>query len=194
MDGEKLKQIGELVGDVPQVHLFQGDCNKILLTEVFPHVRYEQFRRGLCLLDPYGLHLDWSVLQTAGRMRTLDIFLNFPIMDMNRNALWRNPERVNAESVERMTAFWGDESWRDIAYSTTGNLFGEPEKESNDVIADAFRTRLREVGGFKYVPEPITMRNSTGATVYYLFFASHNEAGDKVARYILNKNRKKGSR
>ena len=44
------------------------------------------------MLDPYGLHLDWEVIETAGKMRSIEIFLNFPIMDMNRNALWRNPD------------------------------------------------------------------------------------------------------
>ena len=32
-------------------------------------------------------------------MRSVEIFLNFPIMDMNRNALWRNPERVQADQA-----------------------------------------------------------------------------------------------
>jgi hypothetical protein len=29
-------------------------------------VRFESYRRGLCILDPYGLHLDWTVTHTAG--------------------------------------------------------------------------------------------------------------------------------
>ena len=90
-----------------------------------------------------------------------------------------------------MTTFWGDESWKDISYSDSpqGHLFGEEvkEKESNKAIAEGFRERLQKVAGFKFVPEPIPMRNSTGATLYYLFFASHNEKGDKIARYILKK-------
>lgn len=39
------------------------------------------------------LHLDWQVIQTAGNMRSIEIFLNFPIMDMNRNALWHNSDQ-----------------------------------------------------------------------------------------------------
>jgi hypothetical protein len=42
-----------------------------------------------------------------------------------------------------------------------------------------------EVAGFKEVPEPIPMRNSRNATVYYLFFASQNATGAKIARQIL---------
>jgi len=101
------------------VHILHGDCNEILPNEIFPRVRYENFRRGLCLLDPYGLHLNWQVIETAGKMGTIDIFLNFPIMDINRNALWRYPDCVPESGIKRMTAFWGDESWRDVAYKKT---------------------------------------------------------------------------
>ena len=72
----------------------EGDCNQILLENVFPRVRYEDYRRGLCILDPYGLDLDWNVISRAGQMKTIDLFLNFPVADMNRNVLWRDPERV----------------------------------------------------------------------------------------------------
>jgi len=116
LDGDKIDHLRKLVGGSTNVHILQGDCNEILLDEIFPTVRYEDFRRGLCLLDPYGLHLNWEVIETAGKMGTIDLFLNFPIMDMNRNALWRYSDRVPANGIERMTAFWGDESWRDVAY------------------------------------------------------------------------------
>jgi hypothetical protein len=59
------------------------------------------------LLDPYGLQLDWKVIETAGKMRSIDMFLNFPVADMNRNVLWRNPEGVDAADLKRMNEFWG---------------------------------------------------------------------------------------
>jgi hypothetical protein len=43
------------------------------------------------------------------------------------------------------------------------------------------------VAGFEEVPEPIPMRNSKNATVYYLFFASHNKTGAKIARHLLER-------
>src|SRR5260221_1673479 len=57
LDGNKISLLTELTDSRSNVHIFQGDCNKILLEEVFPKVRYENYRRALCLLDPYGLHL-----------------------------------------------------------------------------------------------------------------------------------------
>src|SRR6188474_963309 len=87
LDGKKVDHLKKLAGDRKEVFIYQGDCNQILLEEVFPKVRYEKFRRGLCLLDPYGLTLNWEVLAKAGAMKSIEIFLNFPMMDMNRNAL-----------------------------------------------------------------------------------------------------------
>jgi len=47
------------------------------------------------------------VLQLAGQSKAVDRFLNFPVMDMNRNAIWRTPEAATPEGIERMNRFWG---------------------------------------------------------------------------------------
>ena len=78
----------------PNVTVYEGDCNEILLKEVFPKCRYEDFRRALCLLDPYTLNPNWDVVKTAGKMQSIEIFLNFMIMDANMNVLWKNAESV----------------------------------------------------------------------------------------------------
>jgi hypothetical protein len=48
---------------------------------------------------------------------------------------------------------------------------------------------LRSVAGFEYVPEPLPMRNSTNAVVYYLFFASHKPVAQKIVQEIMQKYR-----
>lgn len=188
---DSLKGIAELHPDM-NVKIHEGDCNQILLDQVFPRAKYENYRRALCLLDPYGLHLNWEVMQTAGQMKSIEFFLNFPVADMNRNVLWHNPDKVDPQQAVRMTAFWGDESWRQAAYTTEGNLFGWEEKTDNESVVEAFRTRLKKVAGFKYVPEPIPMRNNKGATVYYLFFASQKPVAESIVKDIFNKYRTRG--
>ena len=194
LDASKIQSLERLSHGRPNVSLFNGDCNTILLTKVLPNVKYEDYRRGLCLLDPYGLHLDWRVIHEVGKMRSVDIFLNFPICDMNRNVLWKhNPQEVDAAQIERMNRFWGDESWRSIAYQETRqmSLFGDSktEKVTNEIIAEAFRERLVKVSGFKCVPKPIAMRNRNNATVYYLFFASHKPVAMNIVDDIFDKYR-----
>jgi three-Cys-motif partner protein len=189
LDGDKVAHLRSLVGERNDVHILQGDCNPILLEEVLPKIQWEDYWRGLCLLDPYALHLDWQVIELAAKLKTIEIFLNFPIMDINRNVLWRNPEAADPTDRERMTRFWGDDTWASSAYkrSKQGHLFDEPEmeKQDNADIAEAFRKRLKEVAGFANVPEPLPMRNSKGAVVYYLFFASQNDTGNKIVEGIF---------
>lgn len=186
LDGKKTQSLRDMTQDDPRVSVYSGDCNEILLDEVFHKVKYEDYRRGLCLLDPYGLHLNWEVIKQAGEMKTIDLFLNFPVMDMNRTALWRNPENVTY-GTDRMTAFWGDESWRSAAYTTVPTLFGDwPEKNKNQDIVNAFCTRLRNVAHFNFVTEPLPMKNSKGAVIYYLFFASQQPVADHIIKNIFD--------
>ena len=193
LDGQRVARLKEIVKGRNNVTVYQGDSNDILLNKVFPECRYDQYRRALCLLDPYDLNPKWDVVYQAGQMKSIEIFLNFMIMDANMNVLWKNPDKVNTSQIDRMNKFWGDDSWRRIAYKTEPGLFELiEEKTTNKDIAMAYQKRLKEVAGFKYVPDPVPMYNSTGAVVYYLFFASQNETGNKIATHLFKKYRKQG--
>jgi three-Cys-motif partner protein len=129
----------------------------------------------------------------AGKSEAIDMFLNFPVMDMNRNAIWRNADKVPADGIARMNRFWGDESWKSAAYAEhpQGNLFGSPDiiKQDNAAIVAAFQQRLKSVAGFTYVPTPLPMRNSNKAVVYYLFFASQKPVAKRIIEDIFAKHR-----
>lgn len=192
LDGDKVQHLEALCGARRDVTILQGDCNQILLDEVFPKVQWSAYRRGLCLLDPYKLDLRWEVIRTAGQMRSIDLFLNFPVMDANRTVLWRDRERVSATQAARLTAFWGDQSWRKAAYRPNPQrtfLEGPQEllKNDNEAVVEAFRGRLRDAAGFENVPKPLAMRNRQGSVVYYLFFASQKPVANDIVRDIFAK-------
>jgi three-Cys-motif partner protein len=187
---ENLKRLAQ--GHV-NVDVFEGDCNDILLRSIFPLLPKDKFKRALCILDPYGLHLNWEAMLKAGELGTVEIFLNFPVADINRNALWKNRDKVKPEQAARLTAFWGDESWREIAYDTQSDFFGHPTKNDNETIAEAFRNRLKNVAGFKHVLPPMPMRNSSNAIVYYLYFASPNDTANKIVQHIFSKYQNRGA-
>ncbi len=187
-DSARVHELERLTTGYKNVRVHHGDCNTILVNDVFPTVRYANYERALCILDPYGLHLDWQVIKAAGDSQAIEIFLNFPVMDMNMNVLWHNSDRVSDLHRDRMTRFWGDDSWESAAYQATQGLFEEmQEKSSNEEVAEAFRVRLKEVGGFKYVPKAMPMRNTKGAVVYFLFFAAQQPAADKIVKDIFAK-------
>ena len=193
LNKDKTDYLRAVCGDRKDVDIHTGDSNEYLTEKVLPEIQYKKFTRGLCLLDPYGLHLDWEVIQQAGKSQAIDMFLNFPVMDMNRNAIWHHPEKVPQDGIERMNKFWGDDLWRSAAYveSKQQSLFFEPDKikQSNDVIVEVFRERLKKVAGFGFVPEPLPMRNSRKAVVYYLFLASPKAVAEKIITDIFNKHR-----
>ena len=192
-DGNRAERLRQLARNQSNVFTYEGDCSDILPKKVFPRAKFEDYSRALCLLDPYNIDLSWQLVSQAGAMGTIEIFLNFMIMDVNMNVLMHNPEKVDSRQIERMNRFWGDASWQDAAYDSTGNLFGWDEKlPGNEALVFAYRKRLQDVAGFKYVPEPMPMRNTKGATVYYLFFASPNATGSKIVEHIFNKYRDRG--
>ena len=195
LNRRKIESLEDLASSHDNVFLYHGDCNKVMQEKIIPNVKYEDYRRALCILDPYGLDLDWDVIYKVGQKKTIEIFLNFPVADMNRNVLWRDATNVSNSQIERMNKFWGDNSWRDVAYveSPQKHLFGNKiqEKSSNETIANAFRKRLKNVAGFKHVPEPIAMKNSQNAIIYYLFFASPKPVAANIVKSIFDKYKKR---
>jgi three-Cys-motif partner protein len=193
-DDDRTQQLTALAGGRPDVYAYSGDCNEILPREVFPRASYDRYARALCLLDPYNIDLAWNVVEHAGKMGTIEIFLNFMIMDINMNVLRHDPDSADESQVQRLNRFWGDNSWRQVAYSTTGNLFGYEEKNPNEDLVQAYRERLKKVAGFKYVPDPLPMKTRTGSTIYYLYYAAPEskggEIGNRIVSHLFDKYRK----
>ncbi|MBU4319753.1 MAG: three-Cys-motif partner protein TcmP [Nitrospinae bacterium] len=192
LDEDRADFFGKLAGENPNIHSYHGDCNEILVNDIFPLLGWDTFKRALCILDPYGLHLKWETIKTAADLKTVDIFINFPIMDMNRNVLFEDFAKAEPEDVERMSAFWGDESWKQLLYREQATLFGETHHvriEDYQVLAKEYCKRLKQVG-FDDVPEPILMRNIKGGPLYYLCFASQKSVAKDIVNDIFDKYRK----
>lgn len=189
---ERAQRLRVLAGNRDDVFTYSKDCNDALLGEVFPKAKYSSYKRALCLLDPYNIDLKWEVIEAAGASQSIEIFVNFMIMDINRNALRRDPDKSIASKVDQMTRLWGDETWKDEGYDQVTTLFESiPTKVSNERFAEAFRKRLQNKAGFKYVPPPMPMKTKTNSVIYYLYFASQKQAGMDIVNDIFNKYRAK---
>jgi len=197
IDKEKAETLNRLTGDRTNINIYQEDCNEVLVKKILPMLQYESKKRALCILDPYGLHLHWETIMTAAKLKTTEIFLNFPLMDMNRNVLHKDWLKADPDQIEQMNRFCGTDEWREILYEEDKqmDLFGDTYRikivNSNMKLGEWFKKeRLQKVAGFKFVPEPMLMRNSKGGHLFFLFFASHNETGKKIVTDIFNKHRK----
>ncbi|MEW6027773.1 MAG: three-Cys-motif partner protein TcmP, partial [Planctomycetota bacterium] len=49
---DKADNLRILSKDYSNVVIYDGDCNQVLRDKVFPTMRYEDYRRSLCILDP----------------------------------------------------------------------------------------------------------------------------------------------
>lgn len=199
LDEQRVAALEKIADGRGDTTIWHGDCNVILQDKVFPRILSSGANRALCILDPYGVHLDWRVLQAAGQSGHIEIFLNFATGDMQRNVFRRDPSKASVESLERMNRFWGDDSWKSLIYASQPGLFGtmeEKDRQSIERLLAAFRSRLKDVAGFGFVPEPVPMKNSKGAVIYHLFYASPKttggQLGEKIVRDILDKYRKEG--
>lgn len=191
LDGEKVDFLRGQVGNRPDVTFYKADSNQVILESVLPRFSYAKRTRALCVLDPYKLTLDWKVVCIAGRSRAVEVFIKFPIHHMNRNCKRDNLSKILPGELEAMDCFWGDRSWHSAMFrqSAQTNLFGaeELDKTENRDLVNAYCKRLKEVAGFGFVADPLAMRNSQNAVVYYLIFAGPNKTGWKIVQDVYRK-------
>ena len=189
VDTQKVDSLMQLCGHDKRVQILPGDCNEVLIRSVVPLLSFASYWRGLCVLDPYGIHgktLKWETIKQLADLGTLDIFLNFPVMDINRNTLRKHLDTALTSDIESFKDFWGSEDWKDKMYQE--NLFGDLDKVgTNRTLAGLFQQRLRKEAGFQFVPNPILMTNTKGGELYFLFFASHQPVAQKIVEDIFTK-------
>jgi three-Cys-motif partner protein len=182
----KLTLLERLAHGRPEVHIHHGDYRAILPGILAERCRYEDYARGLCILDPYGLSVDYVLLQQIAATNSVEIFFNFMLLGANRNVLWnRDPAELSPKRRALMTRIWGNDQWPEELYEREPSLFGDVAvKVSNERVVEAYRKRLR-AAGFKEVPEPIAMKNRTNAPLYYLFFGSQNRTAARIASEVM---------
>jgi len=184
---EKLKKL-RVEFPNSDIKIIQGDCNKIINEKITTKIRYEYYNRGIIFLDPFGMQIEWNTIENIAKTEALEIFLNFPIMAINRSVLRNNPYNLNQLSIERMNKFWGSTDWKDDIYIETTDLFGNTITEKVPQTAKSlgllFQKRLEQI--FPKVTFPLVMKNSKGAPLYCLIFAGHNNTGKKIMEYIFN--------
>lgn len=114
----RVQRLRELQKEFPDrdIRICQGDCNQVIVSEITPCIRREYFNRGLIFLDPFSMNTEWSTLEQIAETRALEVYLNFPVMALNRTALLNDPDALTDTQVQRMNRFWGSIEWRGDIY------------------------------------------------------------------------------
>jgi three-Cys-motif partner protein len=187
----RVHRLQELQNEFPDrdIRIRQEDCNRIITTEIIPRIRYEQFNRGLIFLDPFSMNTEWTTIEQIAETRALEVFMNFPVMALNRTALPNDPYALTETQIQRMNHFWGSTEWRGNIYEEVLTLFGPVEMKIHSTtgrrLGQLFKRRLEQV--FPYVTDPLVMTNSRSAPLYCLIFAGPHSLGTEIAQDIFRR-------
>ena len=185
----RVQRLQELQREFPtrSIRILEDDCNRAITTEVTPRIRYDHFNRGLIFLDPFSMNVEWPTIEQIAETKALEVFMNFPVMALNRTALPNDPNTLTITQIERMNRFWGSTEWRDDIYEEIPSLFGPVEvkirRTTGVRLGRLFKKRLEEV--FSHVTEPLVMVNSKNAPLYCLISAGHNATGARIVGEIF---------
>ena len=153
-----------------------------------------QRKRGVLFLDPYGMQVSWSTVQSIAQTQAIDMWYLFPIAAVNR--LLRKDATIGSAERNRLNLIFGTEDWEQVFYQrkTYPTLFGEDEIiqkiASIDAIKDYLLERLRiEFAGI--AENPLVLENSRNSPIFLLCFAVGNKnAADlakRIAQHILKR-------
>jgi len=143
--------------------------------------------RAVVFLDPYGMQVEWTTVQTIAATKGIDLWYLFPGIarllrrDGNIDEAWQN----------RLDSLFGTDAWRTRFFRTRKRrgLFGDFEETqrtaTEGAIRDFIHERLATCFGQK-VARGIVLRNSKSSPLYFLCFAASNERGAKAALEIAN--------
>jgi three-Cys-motif partner protein len=147
--------------------------------------------RAVMFLDPYGMQVDWAVIEAIAATKAIDLWILFPIgMAVNRLLTTGGPPPE--EWRQALTRIFGTEEWEKAFYGTEKNLdlFGEEVAQQVKLadfkkIGQFFVDRLKTV--FAGVADnPLPLMNSRNNPLYLLCFASGNPRGAPTAIKIAN--------
>lgn len=189
LDTTRAEKLRAVTNGRTGVNVEVGDCNP-LIRHLAPTLKRRGVR-GVAFLDPYGAHLEWTTIEALADCGTMEVVINFPLA-MAINRLITRSGDVPDRWANQLTACFGTDKWRDIAYSREVDLFGtEVTTKHGDVaerLLELYIGRLRSL--FPFVAKPRLIRNTRNSPLYYLIWAGPNSLGLKGAEYILRQGEK----
>ena len=148
------------------VHVYQGDSNRILRSEL-PVGSIRESEATFCLLDQRTFQCEWQLCEHVSQLRPG----SRKVEQFYFLANWWMARALSgittSEGEQRVRAWFGRDDWK-----TLGNL---TSLERAEIFADKFKT---ELGYRSAKPWPIYRRDvATGGVMYYMIHATdHDEA------------------
>lgn len=134
--------------------------------------------RAVVFIDPYGMQLEWTTLETVAKTRAIDAGILFPT-GIALNRVVRNDGKLPRGWERSLDKHLGDCDWRSAFYKQdeSPSLFEvatpSPIKAVNIAgFADFLLERLKSV--FPHVHSPLPLTSGAGLTLFHLFIVCAN--------------------
>lgn len=144
-----------------------------------------RYNRAVIFLDPFGMELDWTVLEAIARTRAVDGWYLFSLSGFFRQAT-NQFIKLDEHKTAALNRILGTNKWSEEIYGIKQqDMYGQEMRirtaNVDDLIAYATR-RLKDI--FPFVSEPLILPR-TGVRRYALFFFTSNPS--RPAIYLASK-------
>ena len=131
--------------------------------------------RAVLFLDPFGMEVEWSLLEAIAATGGIDVWLLFPFGGISRHLTRSEPPP--AQWADRLTRILGTDEWLREFYPATTELtlFGEVEQQTKDADFDriaAYVVRRLRVLFPGVADNPLPLRNSRNTVLFLFCFAT----------------------
>lgn len=175
------------------IHIVETDCNeKILSMSRFLSTKKNGIFKALAYIDPCGMQLNWSSLETLEKL-SVDVWILVPT-GMGVNRLLKKDGNISDAWLSKLEQFLGMEKKDILSYFYNENivstLFGDEivvkkEQKAIEKSAELYRERLKKL--FKFVSKPYILKNTANSTMFHFLMASNNQTAVKIANTIVTK-------
>ncbi|MFV8393159.1 three-Cys-motif partner protein TcmP [Flavobacterium sp. LB2P6] len=175
------------------IHIVETDCNeKIQSMSHFLTSEKGKKYKTLAYIDPCGMQLNWSSLQTLEKL-SVDVWILVPT-GMGVNRLLKKNGKISDAWLSKLEVFLGMEQKEILEYfyneQIITTLFGDEikvkkEEKAIEKSAELYSERLKKL--FKFVSKPYILKNSSNSVMFHFLMASNNQSAVKVANEIVSK-------
>jgi three-Cys-motif partner protein len=148
----RVKELEELRNQFPEktqaIEIVNKEANAYLRT--WCRVTNWRLNRGVVFLDPYGMQVDWSLIESIAVTLAIDLWILFPL-GMAVNRLLTKAEVPSRKWSQALDRLFGSGTWKESFYvkKTVETLFGDEEVEVKDADFNAisvyFVNRLKTI-------------------------------------------------
>lgn len=166
-----------------RINLINEDSNKYII-EICTNWDWKK-RRAVLFLDPYGMNVNWTTVESISETKAIDMWYLFPL-GVAVNRLLKKDGKICDAWKSKLDIIFGTSDWFTAFYKNDEqeSLFeDDPHMQKTatyEKIKNFLLARLRE--NFAGVsPNPLVLLNTRGCPLYLFCFAASNENGARVA-------------